>query len=475
MATISSPGLASGLNVKEIVAQLVALERAPLTQMQSQVTKAQSKLSIYGTINSLVTSLGDAGAKLADANAFKAVKATSSLPDAVGVTVAAGTPPTGFSLEVQRLAQAQATSSAAVPAGSGMGAGTLTITMGNWGSGSFVAGSAEPVTITVEEGKDTLADIAKQINGSKSDVTATVLKDVNGERLLLRSKSTGADMGYQVQATDADAGDGKDLGRLAYMGAGSPSTLTQAGLNAQATINGVAIESATNTVKDSIQGLTFELKQVTTVPVNVSVSNDKDAMKKTIQGFVDAYNAVMDMLSTSTKYDPESKVAGSLQGDSTAVGLKTAIRNMMRSSTPGGEFSRLADIGIEIKFDTVTGNSSMKIDSTKLDAALDKPAELGKLFGATSDDPTQRGFGLKLDAFADGLVQSGGTINNRTESLRASIKRTNDDMDKVVDRASRAETRYLAYYNAMDANVARLNSLNAYIAQQVTMWNKNSG
>ena len=70
MATITSPGMASGLPIKEMVAQLVALERAPLTGLQTQVNKAQSKLSIYGTINSLVTTLGDAGAKLAEANAF---------------------------------------------------------------------------------------------------------------------------------------------------------------------------------------------------------------------------------------------------------------------------------------------------------------------------------------------------------------------------------------------------------------------
>lgn len=471
MTTITSPGLASGLPIKEMVAQLVALERAPLAQMQKQVSSAQSKLSIYGTLNSLVTSLGDAGGRLAGANAFKAVKAASSLPDAVGVTVAAGTAPTAFSLQVQRLAQAQNTASAAVPLGSGMGAGTLSIGMGDWSSGSFVAGSGAAVEITVEEGKDTLADIAQQINAADAQVTATVLKDASGERLLLRSKATGAEMGFQVTATDTDPDDGKDLGRLAYLGAGSPSTLTQAGLNAQATLNGVAIESASNTVKDAIEGITLELKQVTApdAKAEVSISDDKDAMRKTVQGFVDAYNALMDMLGTATKYDPETKVAGSLQGDSTAVGLKNAIRGMMRSSTPGGEFSQLLDIGIEIKAD-----GKMSINSATFDRALEKPAELGKLFGASSDDPTQRGFGLKLDAFADGLVAAGGTVSNRSEALNKSITRINKDMDKVVDRAARAETRYLAYYNTMDANVARLNSLNAYITQQVAMWNKNS-
>jgi flagellar hook-associated protein 2 len=471
MTTISSPGLASGLDIKGIVEQLVALERAPLTQMQKQVSSAQSKLSVYGTLNSLVTSLGDAGSRLAGANAFKAVKASSSLPDAVGVTVAAGTAPTSFSLQVQRLAQAQNTASAAVPAGSGMGAGTLNIRMGDWSSGSFVAGADEPVEITVVEGQDTLADIAKQINASDAKVTATVLKDASGERLLLRSKATGAEMGFEVSATDSDPDDGKDLGRLAYLGAGSPSTLTQAGLNAQATLNGVAIESASNTVKDAIAGITLELKQVTApdARAELAISDDKDAMRKTVQGFVDAYNALMDMLGTATKYDPETKVAGSLQGDSTAVGLKNAIRGMMRSSTPGGEFTQLLDIGIEIKSD-----GKMSLNSSKFDAALEKPAELGKLFGAQSDDPTLRGFGLKLDAFADGLVAADGTVSNRSESLRNSITRLNKDMDKVVDRAARAEKRYLAYYNAMDANVAKLNSLNAYIAQQVTMWNKNT-
>ena len=110
-----------------------------------------------------------------------------------------------------------------------------------------------------------------------------------------------------------------------------------------------------------------------------------------------------------------------------------------------------------------------------LDAALDRPAEMTRLFGATSDSPTLKGFGLKLDAFADGLVASGGTLSTRTASLRSAIQRNEKEMDKVVDRASRAEARYLAQYNAMDAAVSRMNSLNAYVAQQVTLWNKSSG
>ena len=468
---ISSPGLASGIDIKGIVSQLVALERAPLTQLQTQANGFQSKLSVFGTITSMVNTLGDAGAKLAAANTFSQVKATSSQPESVTVSVAEGTAPTALSLGVVSLAKAQSTASAAVPLGSGMGAGSLTITLGDWSSGTFAPGSATPVTINVTDGQDKMTDIAAQINAANAGVTATVLRDASGERLLMRSKDTGEALGYQVAATDTDANDGMDLGRLAFTAlSGSGMGLTQAGTNAVAEVNGVTIESASNTVKDALPGITLNLLKPTTTAADISVSIDKESMRKSVQGFVDAYNALADMLASSTKFDPDTKVKGSLQGDSTAVGLQRALRSMMRSETPGGAFSRLSDVGIEIKAD-----GKMAINSTKLDTALDQPAEMSRLFGATSEDPTLKGFGLKLDAFADGLVASGGTLSTRTTSLRSAIQRNEKEMDKVVDRASRAEARYLAQYNAMDAVVSRMNSLNAYVAQQITLWNKSSG
>lgn len=468
---ISSPGLASGIDIKGIVSQLVALERAPLTQLQTQANGFQSKLSVFGTITSMVNTLGDAGAKLAAANTFSQVKATSSQPESVTVSVAEGTAPTALSLGVVSLAKAQSTASAAVPVDSGMGAGSLTITLGDWSSGTFAPGSATPVTINVTDGQDKMTDIAAQINAANAGVTATVLRDASGERLLMRSKDTGEALGYQVAATDTDANDGKDLGRLAFTAlSGSGMGLTQAGTNAVAEVNGVTIESASNTVKDALPGITLNLLKPTTTAADISVSIDKESMRKSVQGFVDAYNALADMLASSTKFDPDTKVKGSLQGDSTAVGLQRALRSMMRSETPGGAFSRLSDVGIEIKAD-----GKMAINSTKLDTALDQPAEMSRLFGATSEDPTLKGFGLKLDAFADGLVASGGTLSTRTTSLRSAIQRNEKEMDKVVDRASRAEARYLAQYNAMDAVVSRMNSLNAYVAQQITLWNKSSG
>lgn len=464
---ITSTGMASGVPIDSIVSQLVALERAPLAPLQTQATKFQSKISVFGTLSSMMNTLGDLGTKLADVNAFKLVKGASSQATAVGITVATGTAPTSMAVEVQQLAKAQSTATLAVPKDTAMGAGSLKITLGDWSTGSFVAGSATAVDIEIVDGEDTLTQIAAKINAADAGVTATVLRDASGERLLMRSKETGEALGFEMQVTDSDGVAGTGLSRLAVQGGVASGVQITHGANALATINGIAIESASNTYKDGLPGITLQFSQVTTTPVEISVSNDKEAMKKTLQSFVDAYNSINDMLTSTTKYDPDSKVAGTLQGDSTAVGLQNALRGMMRSVTPGGDFTMLSDIGIDIK-----SGGKMSIDSTKLDAAMDKPEALQNLFNADHTDPTAQGFGEKLKTFADGFSGASGTLTSRTESLRAAVTRNTREQAKVNERATRAEARYLKQYNAMDAMVGQLNSLNAFVTQQIAQWNK---
>lgn len=464
---ITSTGMASGVPIDSIVSQLVALERAPLAPLQAQATKFQSKISVFGTLSSMMNSLGELGTKLADPNAFKLVKGASSNATAVGVTVATGAVPTALSVEVQQLAKAQSTATLAVPKDTAMGEGSLRITLGDWSSGTFAAGSAPAVNITVGAGEDTLTQIAAKINAAGAGVSATVLRDATGERLLMRSKDTGEALGFEMQATDSDGVDNTGLSRLAVQSGVASGVQITHGRNALATINGIAIESASNTYKDGLPGITLQLSQITTGPVEIAVNNDKEAMTKTIQSFVDAYNSLNDMLTNTTSYNPGTKVAGSLQGDSTAVGLQNALRSMMRSSTPGGAFTTLADIGIDIK-----AGGKMSINSTKLGAALDNPEAVQNLFNADNTNAAAQGFGEKLKTFAEGFSGASGTLTSRADSMRASITRNTREQDDVIARAARAEKRYLKQYNAMDAMVGQLNSLNAFVSQQIAQWNK---
>jgi flagellar hook-associated protein 2 len=454
MATISSPGIGSGLDIQSIVSQLVALEKAPLTQLKTQATSLQTKLSTMGTIKSQVSALGDAAAKLSKASGWDPVKATSSNPSAIGVTVKAGAPATSITMEVQNLAKAQSTASAAVTAGTAMGTGSMTIELGQWSGSSFIAGSGTPVTIDIDAGQDSLSSIASKINDSDAGVSATVLRDASGERLLVRSK-----------ATDTDAA---GLSRLAFsVGNANGMSRSQNAENAQATINGVPVTSASNTLSGTLTGMTIQLSQETTAPVTIDVTNDTEAIRSNVKAFVDAYNTLNSTLTSALRYDEATKTAGPLQGDATTVGLQNALRGMMRSVSASTPYSRLSDVGIELK-----SGGKLEINATKMDAALDNLDDLKALFTSTSSDPTATGFGWKIKNFAEGLIDADGTVSNKTDALKASIKRNSLDQDRVNDKAARTEKRLLAQYNAMDAAVGSLNGLSAFVSQQIILWNK---
>jgi flagellar hook-associated protein 2 len=285
----------------------------------------------------------------------------------------------------------------------------------------------------------------------------------------MRSKDTGAENGFRISVADDDGNntDGNGLSRLAFDPAsGSGMTQTQGGQNALATINNVAISSASNLLSDTLPGMSIQLSQVTTTPVEITVSKDTESIRANVQAFVDAYNTLNTTLTNATNYDSATGTAGTLQGDSTATGLQNALRAMMRSVTGSSAYSRLSDVGIELQ----TGGS-LSINATKFDSALGNLDELQSLFTIDTGSDTTQGFGLKIEAFASALIDTNGRLSNRTDALKSAIERNTEEQERVTDRATRAEARYLAQYNAMDANVAKLSAINSFITQQITLWN----
>ena len=477
---LSSAGIGSGLDVETIVSKLVALEKQPLNRLQTVASSIQSKISIFSQVKSLMSTLSDAASKLSQNSSWSAMVATSSNVGAVQVSVSGAASATSFSVGVAQLARAQSVASAALGATNApVGGGSLSIQLGTWsGTGTaspqFAEGTAGAVSVQIDAA-DTLAMVASKINDAKAGVTATVLRDANGERLLLRSDSTGEASGFRIQV--AEDGVSPGLSRLSFdpqlsAGLGMAATASQYGQNAKASINGIAVESATNTFTDTIPGLSFTASQVTTAPVDVTVSPDTAAMKKSVQDFVTAYNALNDLLSASTKYDDATKRAGALQGDSTTVGLQNALRSMMGATAVGaGAFQRLADIGIDMK-----RGGKLEVSESKLDAALKNPQALKAMFATNAGvGADSNGLAVKVKAFASQMLSFEGLLENKASALGASVKRNTSDQERVNDRAAVVEKRLRAQYTALDAKMGSLTALNSYIAQQVTQWNKTSG
>jgi flagellar hook-associated protein 2 len=473
MATITSAGIGSGLDIESLVSKLVASERTPITQLSKKIEGLKTELSAFGKVQSALASLRDAASKLTSPSTWGGALATSSDPTAVSVSAGTGAAIGNVAVQVNQLAQSQTlvsgtpyTSSTAT-----VGQGSLTITLGAWAkdadgniTGFTDKAGATPVTIEIGAGQDTLAGIRDAINASNAGVTASIVNDSNGARLTLRSTATGETNGFRI-----DAGGGlADLGYDPRVGVTS-LIQTLPAQNARALINGIDVSSETNSLKEAIDGLNITLLKTTSIPASVAVGQDKDAIKKVISDFTTAYNAVNALLREQTKYDAGAKTAGPLQGDSTAVGLQNQLRSIIGGTTSlAGSIGRLAQIGLEPGSD---GN--LTVSDTKLNAALGDLDSVKKLFmGLDSTDSANSGFAQRIRSYIDGALSTDGRVSSKQAGLQKLIDNNNKSIDKLEDRAALTEARLRARYTALDTQMAKLNGLSNYVTQQMAQLNK---
>lgn len=478
MAGISSPGIGSGLDVQTIVSQLVALERRPIDQVNRQKATTEATLSSFGLLQSYTTNMRDAARALAKPDLWTKATATSSQEAAVAVSASASATEGSYSVEVSQLARAQGLASGAfASSASTVGSGNLTIALGTWTetvdpgppettSHAFTGNGATAIDVPIDAG-DTLLQIRNKINDADAGVTASIVNDGSGARLVLRSTETGAENAARITVDDPS------LEALAYDPENGVGTMTQTlkALDAQATINGLSVTNASNTLTDVVEGLTLTLKTTNTSAAQVTVGKDTAAMRSAVDEFVKSYNAINTYLRDQTKYDATTKVAGKLQGDSAARSLQNQMRSLtqMTSGASAG-YATLSSLGI-----TVQRDGSLLLDSSRFNEALANPSAVATAF--TNDDVGEAndGFAVRINALTTALTGTDGLIESRTEGLRAAIRRQEDRITQLEDRVSRTEERLLRQYSALDTRLGSLTGLGNYVSQQVTAWNNAKG
>jgi flagellar hook-associated protein 2 len=484
MATISSAGIGSGLDINGIVTQLMAIERQPLAALEREETKLTTKLSNFGKLQSLVSAMRDKASSISSVTLWSQTAGTSADDKAVAVTTANGAAIGSYAVEVQRLASAQTVSSRAFAAGdtpAQFGPGTLTIELGAW-TGDPIddfapKAGASAVAITIDAADDTLAEVRDKINAAGAGVLATIVNDANGARLALRSATTGAENGFRVTATETtDDGVATDgLSALAFDArVASPMTLNRSAANALATINGIPIESATNQLTNVSDGVSLRLLQETTAPVEIAVEADTKGAKTAIEDFIKAYNELATYLREQTRYDEATKKAGAMQGDGLAITLQRQLRNVTNeSSTASTAFGRLADIGITMKSD-----GTLDVKSSALDNGLANMAELRRLLATDGVDSASSGFMQRFKELGDVMLGTDGAFESRTDGLQTRIDTLNDRQEQMEARLAATEKRLRAQYTALDRNMGQLNGLSNYVGQQLqglnNFYNNNS-
>jgi flagellar hook-associated protein 2 len=455
MATISSPGIGSGLDVNSIITQLMAIERKPLAQLETDQTKIQSQISEVGKIKSALSKFRDLAGKLASTDFWKQTTGTSG-SSAVGITTSSTANAASFTVEVTTLARAQAIAAPAVASSTAtLGSGTLTIQR---------AGGGDPFNITID-GADTLAAIRDKINAAGAGVTASILNDGTGARLMMRSNATGTDNAFTTTVSGTGL-DGLTFNAATQTGG---ATRAQQAVNAAAIVNGLPVTSASNTLTDVLDGVTLTLNAQTTGPVTIGVAPDTDALKKTLTDFATAYTELAKLISTDTKYDATSKKAGPLQGDSAIVGLQGRLRAMTGASSGASTaFKRLSDVGFEMQQD-----GSLSVNATRLDKALANLSELKSFFANSSlTDASLDGFGKRFRVVANDALGVDGSLTTRSDGLNDKLARNQKSQDLMQNRLDQTQKRLEAQYSALDAKLGSLNGLSSYVTAQVAQWNK---
>jgi len=447
MASLSSPGIGSGLDVSSLVSQLVTSAKTPQqNQIDARRNEVGSQLSAIGTLTSALSSLQSALSGLADGSAFTKFLATASSPDHFSAnadsTAAAGT----YSIDVEQLAVAQKASSAAFASGSTLGSGSLTISVGS-----------ESMTLAVGSGTNTLAQLAGAINRSPDNpgVSASIVHATDGDHIVLTSTATGTSNAFTVSGTGSVAG-------LAYDPANGVNGLSTvaAAKDAKLSVDGFDVVSASNAVQGAIQGVTINLTAVTgDTPDTLTVAADNDSITNAIQSFVTAYNKFVGTAKQLTSYDSASGNSGALLGDSTLLGITSRLSRQLGTAVDaeGSSVRSLADVGIHFELD-----GSLSLDTDKLASALAaSPDQVKNLFGNAS------GYGSTLTPMLAGYLQTGGILDGRTDSLNQSNQSLDDAQAQLDARMDQLTTMYTAQFTKLDQLLTSLNSTSSFLTQQL--------
>jgi flagellar hook-associated protein 2 len=452
--TITSNGVGSGLDVQGIVQKLVAAEgAAPSARLDTAEADAQAKLSALGSLRSALSSFQDALTKVKDLTTFQGRKVVPSSEDFLSATASASAVPASYSVEVEQLAQAQKLQSTPFASSStAVGTGTLKITVGG-----------QSFNVVIDSTKNTVAGIAAAINSSAAGekVVATVITGANGAATLtLSARTSGAANALTVSQTGGDGG----LAAIQYpKSGGSGLTEIVPAHDAKAKIDGVEVTSATNSITTAVTGVQIDLKQVNDPgdTSTVTVQYDQPGARTLIDSLVKSYNGVVDAVKSVASYDATAQKAGPLFGDLGVNNLVDQLRRVLGAPVSGVDsaVNMLVKIGVTFGLD-----GHLSTDGAKLDAALKTSfKDIGTLF-ADKD----AGIGARLDTLLDPYLQSGGVFDGRNDSLKASISDIGNQRQRLNDRLSALQTRYLAQFNALDTLLAQMQSTSSFLTQQLS-------
>lgn len=350
-------GLNQGLNVQQTVNALVAAAQETEQPLINEQNTYNSQESAIKNINNLISSLETTVQALQDPlGGLAATTANSSNSNVLTATTTTGAAAGSHTVLVNSLATTSSYDTAALASGS------TTFAAGQF---TLQAGTGSPVTITVDSTNDTLDTLASYINSQDYGVTASVITDASGSRLALVSNTSGAPGDLTIS--------GNTTG-LAF-------SKTATGSNSSLTVDGVPLNTTSNTVTGVIPNVTLHLTGTSANPVALTVGSDTQQSSTAIDNFVSAYNSVIQAVNAQFTYTQGASSQPPLISDVALGQVQQSLYSDVNYAISGNNgITSLASLGI-----TMQSDGTLQVDSSELDATLSNdPSSVQNFFQQSS-------------------------------------------------------------------------------------------
>lgn len=447
MASSIISGIGSGVDTVGIVKALVDAEKAPKQKQINTLTATTSTtLSAVGSIQSALEAYRTALAAMNKPENYTGLVGSSSKDTVAKMTVSAGASTGNYELHVDNLATASKISSKVFTGG----------------PTAIVNNSADPSSLIIEQsGKAhnvsipagaTLQETRDAINSqlASTGISANVLTDSNGSRLILSSSVTGKDTDLVVKGNS-----GLETG----------TTVVTKPQNASYTIDNIAMVSSTNTIAAAVSGVSVQL--VGTGDSTISVVSSDDALKTSVKGFVDAYNTLMTAINATTKVSVAvdgSTSGGGLTGDASVRSLVSSIRNELVTPSGSGVSKTLSEFGIS----TAQKTGLLEFDEKKWTKAL--ASNGSSLAGImTGKDGLISRMTKATESFA---LSKTGVFASRTAALSQTLEDLTTQQATLDSRMASLSDTLTKKYTAMDTLVAKLKATSSSIMTTLNALNK---
>ncbi|MEP8678206.1 flagellar filament capping protein FliD [Enterobacter roggenkampii] len=467
MASISSLGAGTSLDLNTLYDNLQTAEQTKLTPITTQQSSYKAKLTAWGVVQTALTKLQTASDALKNTSAIAQSK-VSSTNTAFSASLASSAAAGSYSVEVTQLAAAQSLLSPKVNSkdtdlgDSSMSSRTITITQ---------PGQKNPLTVTLASDKTSLADVCDAINAKQGSVSASIIKaDDNSYYLSLTSRDSGTSNEMTITTDDAELAK-----YISYDPGNATNVMSEQvpAADAKVNINGIEIIRSSNTITDAPEGVTLNLiKTNKGSPETLSVVKDNQPMTDAIQAFVDAYNSLQTTISNQTKYTKvdqgstsQNSSNGDLLGDGTLRNIQTRLRSMVSASQGSGSLATLSQLGIT---QDITGK--LTVDSTKLNKALNEKS--ADVVAFLSGDGKTTGFVTQTSSLLKDMLGTDGSVQNATAGINKTLKKLSDEYDRVNAQITATMARYKTQFTSLSQLVSKMDQTGSYLTQQFNAMNR---